>query len=103
MEGVTYIVSELTSLPQETFSGAPFYAFESTVRMNITTAESAKMWQDSMMKQSMCTYRHSKGRSPGLKRVLYKVEMHCQRRKKELTARQKEQAAKARAKNGRKF
>ncbi len=56
-----------------------------------------------MMKQSMCTYRHSKGRSPGLKRVLYKVEMHCQHRKKELTARQKEQAAKARAKNGRKI
>ncbi len=27
MEGVTYVVSELSSLPQENFSGAPSYAF----------------------------------------------------------------------------
>ena len=102
VEGITYLVSELTTLPQEEFSGAPAHAFESTIRMNLTTAEAATKWLDSLMKQSMCTYRHSKGRSPGLKRVLYKVEMHCQHQKKQLTARQKQHAAYARANNGRK-
>ena len=102
VEGITYLVSELTTLPQEEFSGAPAHAFESTIRMNLTTAEAATKWLDSLMKQSMCTYRHSKGRSPGLERVLYKVEMHCQHQKKQLTARQKQHAAYARANNGRK-
>ncbi len=60
MERVTYVVSELTSLLQEYFLCAPSYTFESTFRMNIRIAESAKKWLDSMMKQSMCTYRHSK-------------------------------------------
>ena len=55
-----------------------------------------------MMKHSKCTYRHSKGRSPGLKRVLYKVEMHCQHQKKKLSPRQREQATAAKAKNGEK-
>lgn len=41
MEGITYVVSELTSLSRDEFSGAPSHAFESTVRMNITTAEAA--------------------------------------------------------------
>ncbi len=41
----------------------------------------------------MCTYRQSKGRKPGCKRVLYKVEMHCQHKKKPLTQQQREQAA----------
>ena len=103
VEGITYVICELTSLSQEGFSGAPSHAFESTVRINLTTMEAAKNWLESMMKQSMCTYRHSKGRSPGLKRVLYKVEMHCQHQKKDLTVQQKEVAANARAKNGKKI
>jgi len=45
------------------------------------------------MKHSMCTYRQSKGRKSGRKRVLYKVEMHCQHKKKPLTQQQREQAA----------
>ncbi len=54
------------------------------------------------MQHSKCTYRHSKGRAPGLKRVLYKCEMHCQHQLKPLTARQKQKAALARSKNSRK-
>lgn len=101
-EGITYAVTNLAELSKEEFSGAPAYAFESTVRVNVNNADDAKKWLQSMMKHSNCTYRHSKGRNPGLKKVLYKVEMHCQHFRKPLTPLQLEQKASARKKNPRK-
>ena len=82
----------MTSLPPDSFTGAPAYAFEAVVHVNITESESAKSWLQDLMSHSKCTYRQSKGRSPGLKRVLYKVEMHCQHAKK-LTPKQAAEAA----------
>ena len=41
-EGITYVVSSFSSLPKEEFSGAPAYAFESTIRVNVNSADDAK-------------------------------------------------------------
>ncbi len=101
-DGITYVVTTFDVLSREKFSGAPANAFKTIVRINLNTADDAKKWLESMMKHSNCTYRHSKGRVAGLKRVCYKVEMHCQHKKKPLTPYQKQQKAKARVKNPRK-
>ena len=50
---------------------------------------------------SQCTYRYSTGRKAG-KRILYKAEMHCQHKLKDLTPKQKQKAANAKSKNARK-
>ncbi len=92
-EGITYVITDFFSLPKESFLGAPAHAFKSTIRINLSTENDGKKWLERMMKHSMCTYRQSKGRKPGCKRVLYKVEMHCQHKKKPLTQQQREQAA----------
>ena len=96
------MVTDFSILPEEAFSGAPEYAYDSTIRVNISNVDRAKEWLQSLMKHSKCTYRHSKGRKPGLKRVLYKVEMHCQHKRKPLTPLQLQQKANARVKSSRK-
>lgn len=101
--GITYVVTSFTPLVKEEFSGAPAHAFESIIRINVSNVDEGKRWLQSMMKHSKCTYRQTKGRKPGLKRVLYKVEMHCQHKRKPLTPRQVEQKATARVKNSRKI
>ena len=35
-EGITYVVTHFADLPKEEFSGAPTYAFVSTVRVNVS-------------------------------------------------------------------
>ena len=55
-----------------------------------------------MMKHSKCTYHHTRGRAPGLKRVLYKAEMHCQHKEKSLTLKQKQKAAEMKSKQSKK-
>ena len=91
--GTTYVVTEMERLPTERFLGAPAYAYKATIRINITRPEKAQEWLQNMMKHSKCTYRHTRGRAPGLKRVLYKAEMHCQHKEKSLTLKQKQKAA----------
>ena len=54
------------------------------------------------MNHSKCTCRYTKGRRPGLKRVLFKAEMHCQHQKKKLISKQKWVGALARCQNARK-
>ena len=87
--GTTYVVTEMETLPTERFLGAPAHAYNATIRINITRPEKVQEWLQSMMKHSKCTYRHTKGRAPGLKRVSYKAEMHCQHKEKSLTLKQK--------------
>ena len=70
--------------------------------INIHSKEEAQSWLEQMMDHSKCTYRHTKGRAPGLKRVMFKAEMHCQHFKKSLIPRQQSQSAFARCKNARK-
>lgn len=56
-----------------------------------------------MMDHSHCTYRLTKGRSAGTKRVLHKAEMHCQHQAKALTPKQMKKAALARPKSSKKY
>jgi hypothetical protein len=100
--GLTYVITELNHLPAENFPGAPEYSYEATVRINLTNKEAAQSWIQKMMQHSKCTYRHSKGRAPGLKRVLYKAEMHCQHQRKKLTPKQQQKASVAKSKNSKK-
>lgn len=102
IDAISYVIVSFKQLPTEDFCGAPEYAFESTIRVNVSNADDAKKWLQDMMKHSCCTYRHSKGRKPGLKRVLYKVEMHCQHKRKALTPCQTEKKVRSKAKNPRK-
>ena len=75
---VMYIVTNYAKIASCSFSGAPRHAFEATVRMNISSKKEAQSWLQEMMCHSKCTYCHTKGRTPGQKRVFFKVEMHCQ-------------------------
>ena len=101
-EGLTYVITEFIPLPTEDFHGAPENAFQATVRVNVSEKEAAQSWMEKMMQHSKCTYRHSRGRSPGLKRVLYKAEMHCQHQQKKLTPKQQQKASEVKSKNSRK-
>ena len=97
-KSTTYVVTELTALPTLTFSGAPPYAFEAFIRINLKTKDDAQEWLQNIMQHSKCTYRHTRGRAAGLKRVLHKVDMHCQHQKKQMTPKQQQIAALAHAK-----
>ena len=97
--GVSYVITDWTPLPTLSFSGAPEFSFDASVHINVTTA---KLWLQQMMDHSKCTYRYTKGRSAGLKRVLFKAEMHCQHQQKMLTSKQKQLGALARCKNAKK-
>ena len=97
-QDITYVVTEFTAVQKSPFCGAPEYAFEATVRINLKTKNAAQEWLNNMMQYSKCTYRHTRGKSPGLKRVLYKADMHCQHRKKPLTVKQQHKATLAHAK-----
>ena len=96
-EGVTYIVTEFTALSTSTFSGAPDYAFEATIRINLKSKDAGEEWLQKMMQHGKCTYRHTQGRG-ARKRVLYKVDMHCQHQKKQMTPKQQHKATLAHAK-----
>ena len=100
--GLTYVITDFTLLPSEDFLGAPEHSYEATVRINIAEKESAQSWMQKMMQHSKCTYRHTRGRKTGLKRVLYKVEMHCQHQRKKPTPRQLQKSSAAKSRNARK-
>ena len=56
------------------------------------------VYGSNMMLHSKCTYRHTQGRAAGLKLVLYKVDMHFQHQKKQMTPKQQHKATLAHAK-----
>ena len=85
---VSHVITDYTPLTTSSFSGAPEFAFDAVIRINVTTEEDAKFCLQQLMNHSKCTYRYTKGRSPGLKRVLFKAEMHCQHQQKKLTSKQ---------------
>ena len=63
--------------------------FRVTFRINITKENQAKKWLEQMFQSSKCTYRVTRTYKVGQKRVLYKVDMHCQHQQKTLSKRQK--------------
>ena len=78
----TYVVESYQSKELETFPGAPGFAFESQVRINI---EEANVWLDKMQQHSHVTYRVTITKKTGQCRVLCKLEQHCQHFRKSLT------------------
>ena len=95
---ISNVIIDYTPLATSSLSGATEFAFNAVIRINVTTEEDTKLWLQQLMNHSKCTYRHTKGRSPGLKRVLFKAEMHCQHQQKKLTSKQKWVGALARCK-----
>jgi hypothetical protein len=85
------------------FEGAPNVNFHLVVRINNLDSENkANSFLKSMMKHSLCTYRVTRTSKPGMKRVAYKLELHCQHFQKKISAKQLEKACLARSKKVRK-
>ena len=62
--------------------------------------DAGEEWLQKMMEHSKlkCTYRHTQGRAAGLKRMLYKIDMHYQHQKKQMVPKQQHKATLAHAK-----
>ena len=84
----TYIVESFKTLPDQSFCGASKVNFEAHIRMNLETEEQAKEWVRELSDQCKCTYRVTRTYKPALKRVTYKVDLHCQHFRKKLTKKQ---------------
>ncbi len=85
----TYIVEEYNTLNRDDFIGAPEHNFTVTLRINIKEEKHFKEWLQEMFEHSKCTYRTTRTYNVRQKRILYRVDMHCQHKQKILTARQK--------------
>jgi len=70
-QDITYVVTEFRAIQKSQFSGAPEYVFKATVIINLKTKNAAEEWLKNMMQYSKCMYRHTRGKVPGFKRVLY--------------------------------
>ena len=90
-KGYTYIVEQLDEYELRDFTGAPGQQFKlkALIRTSTTNEKEAKQWLSSMMEHSQCTYRTSRTYKPTMTRVLYKVDMHCQHKRKVLTTKQR--------------
>ena len=88
-KGYTYIVEQLDESEPRDFTGAPGQQFKALIRTSTTNEKEAKQWLSSMMEHSQCTYRTSQTYKPTMTRVLYKVDMHCQHKRKVLTTKQR--------------
>ena len=77
-DNYTYIVESFKTLPEQTFCGASKLNFEAHIRTNLETEEQAKEWVRELSEQCKCTYRVTRTYKPALKRVTYKVDLHCQ-------------------------
>lgn len=100
-EKYTYVVEAYHQNKKLEFQGAPALAFEAQVRINVKNESEAGEWLDKMQKHSQVTYRVTRTYKPGLKRVLCKLERHCQHFRKPLTRKQIAKGAVAKAKKAR--
>jgi len=92
----SYVVERYKDLPLEKFTGAPEYAFEARVCINIRNELDAKQWLSKLYVHSKCTFRHTRGvgnKTKG-KRILHKAYLHCQHQRKPLTVKQTERPKK---------
>lgn len=97
-EKFSYIVEKYESKPCETFPGAPPFAFECQVRINVGNEEEATEWLAQMEQHSSVTYRVTRTTKLQYQRVAYKTERHCQHFRKQLTTKQVMTASQARSK-----
>ena len=84
----SYLLEAFQQLPKETFCGAPESSFEVKLCVNLENEEDTKEWVSTLMEQSKCTYRVTRSYHPKMKRVRYKLDLHCQHFKKKLTDKQ---------------
>ena len=82
-------MEEYSNLNGDDFNGAPEHNFTATLRINIKEEKLLKQWLQEMFEYSKCTYRTTRTCNVRQKRLLYRVDMHCQHKQKILTTRQK--------------
>ena len=82
-------MEEYSNLNGDDFNGAPEHNFTATLRINIKEEKLLKQWLQEMFEYSKCTYRTTRTYNVRQKRLLYRVDMHCQHKQKILTTRQK--------------
>lgn len=94
----SYVLQSHQKQDTKSFEGAPEFAFNAVIRINLENPEDITTWLNKMMETSACTYRITRGgHKPVGKRLLCKHEMHCQHYKKPLTSMQLKQSATATA------
>ena len=81
-------MEHLETLQSRGFAGAKTYPFRAQFRMSITHTDGAQSWLKSMMEHSQCTYRVTRTYKPEMKRVLYRVDLRCQHKQKQLSLKQ---------------
>lgn len=87
-EKYTYLVESFKKLPQLTFCGAPVVNFETCIRVNLNDKSEASEWVEALSAKTTCTYRVTRTYKPAMKRVSYKLDMHCHHFRKKLTQKQ---------------
>ena len=94
----SYLVEEYQELPKATYSGAPKACFQAQFCVNLQNEEEVQQWLTAFQSHNKCTYRVTRTYKPSLKRVKYKVDMHCQHFQKKLTEKQVAQASRSKRK-----
>ena len=103
MDNVTYVVESYHEEDQLRFEEAPKFSYHLKVRINLENEEQAKKFLNQMMEHSFCTYRITRmSKKPAMKRVAYKIEMHCQHFRKGLSKKDKENLALSQSKKAKK-
>ena len=87
-EKFSYVVENYESKPCETFPGAPPFAFNCQVRINVRNEEEATEWLAKMQQHSSITYCVTRTTKLQHCRVAYKTERHCQHFRKQMTKKQ---------------
>ena len=77
----TYIVESFNKFPVHTFCGAPTVNFDAYIRVNLNDDRESR-WIEALSEKSKCTYRTTRTYKPSMKKVSFKVDMHCQHLKK---------------------
>ena len=84
----TYFVEKYEDLILEEFSDAAEECFNAEFKINLHSEEEGNNWITDFSVSSQCTYRKTCTYKPTLERVLFKLDMHCHRYRKHLTAKQ---------------
>lgn len=62
--------------------------FESFIRVNLGDGNEAKEWVEALSERNKCTYRVTRTYKPSVKRVCFKLDMHCQHFRGKLSKKQ---------------
>ena len=92
----SYLIEEYTKLPNSTCHTPKFHI---QFRMNLQKEGSVSQWLKDFQCHSKCTYRVTRTYKLQMKRVKYKVDMHCQHFKKKLTSKQLAQSSSSKRKS----